>query len=144
MNNKIIIASVAGAIIIIGIVAAILIMPPMEAPVDRSAWRRDTTRLEHLKILSDRIQVYWQSNRQLPATVGQLIDGKEHKKNPKDPRYSTDYEYNVTGQQRYQLCAIFSMDTPKRQATSFWNHPGDHFCFDFHIGQEVEPVPAMD
>lgn len=145
MVQRLLIGGIAVLILSLVITVSMISKESMGPMVNETDLRRDNLRLEHLKVIATQVQVYWDKHHSLPATIGNLIDRKNFKKLPKDPRYSTDYEYNITGDQHYQLCAIFSIETPRRKddisKPGFWFHKQDHYCFDFVIAQILSPTP---
>lgn len=145
MVQKLLIGGIAVLILSLIIAVAMVSKDSAGPMVNESDLRRDNLRLDHLKVIATQVQVYWDKHHKLPATIGNLIDRKNFKRLPKDPRYSTDYEYHPTGDQRYELCAIFSIETPRRKddlsPPGFWFHKQDHYCFDFVVAQIFPATP---
>lgn len=53
-----------------------------------------------------------------------------------DPETGVAYDYRVTGEKTYELCATFTIER-KKTDTLFWNHPASKHCFSFNV--ETQP-----
>ncbi len=145
MVKKLLIGIIGLLLLSLIITIALVSKDSVEPMVNESDLRRDNLRLDHIKIVATQVQGYWDKHTKLPSTLGDLVDRYDYQELPKDPRYTTDYEYHMTGDQKYQICAIFSIETPRRKddisKSGFWFHKADHYCFDFVVAQHLPPTP---
>ena len=84
---------------------------------------REVQALCHDPDIKDRLK------RPLPATLDELaLLARTERINLTDPETSQRYEYTVTGQTTYELCATFSLQRDS-DLQVFWNHPTGRYCF---------------
>ena len=67
----------------------------------------------------------------LPATL-QDVRANSRQRQPRvlDPETGKPYEYSVTGDSTFRVCANFA-DARNEPADIAWNHPAGRYCFDF-------------
>jgi hypothetical protein len=115
------------------VVAALLVMDP---PSEQRAERLDAIRVEHLQLLSQRIDAHVEVQGTLPATLSEVASGPGDAVG--DPVTGDAYGYESTGERGYRLCATF--DTRLAPAATGmrdeWRHPAGHHCFE----RQARPV----
>ncbi|TSC57930.1 MAG: hypothetical protein Greene041679_212 [Parcubacteria group bacterium Greene0416_79] len=126
----------------------------------------DDRRLGNLQSIQWQIISYWRQKEKLPATSADLEDSISGWRAPTDPKSDTAYEYKVTGERSFELCADFSRSTlgeRERLAgrgefggsrtplalpdygsyggkpTDNWEHPSGRHCFSRTIDPELYP-----
>lgn len=101
----------------------------------------DQTRVADIQTLKYAVEDYFRINYTLPKTLVDIKTTKTYvvdQSQVNDPETNIDYEYKVSGQTSYQLCANFSTDSlndKKKQSYSSveFKHPKGHHCFDFKV-----------
>ncbi|KKW16192.1 MAG: hypothetical protein UY56_C0020G0002 [Parcubacteria group bacterium GW2011_GWA1_50_14] len=93
------------------------------SPFETRRRKMDVQRLSQFSSLRSAIQTYYDTNKKLPETLSNLPEGYSFNiKNIKDPETKADYEYKVTGEISYKLCAIFSADSPKDASSDSYSY----------------------
>jgi len=92
----IVVASIVGAFVYIG------------SPMTQRAKRFDQTRISNLQGIQRQIINNWQSKGQLPYNLTDLEDSISGYRLPTDPESDKNYEYRVSGEKNFELCAVFS------------------------------------
>lgn len=139
------------AIVITIIIAGFSIVgTPREARLARY----DAERVNDLQSIQWQTVNYWQAKQKLPATLDDIKDSLSDSVLPVDPKDQTAYEYIMKGKLSFQLCATFSMETPKgtrlegyptpaypyKDAMSEnWQHGAGKVCFDRTIDPDRYP-----
>lgn len=101
---------------------------------------------------------YWQSKNDLPAELESLNDDVLSFEVPRDPENNQPYEYSVTGETSFELCAEFSHpsrgnnQSPEVSVPSYpgdpftsssWQHDAGKVCFTRTIDPDkFRPVEA--
>lgn len=142
----IVLASIIGAFAYIG------------SPMTQRAKRFDQERTSDLQNIQRQIINNWQRKGQLPATLLDMEDSISGYKIPTDPESGKNYEYNLTGDKSFQLCAVFKLSTEEINRgsaktrsgyisdvyypgdTSNWDHERGRQCFDRTIDTQLYPV----
>ena len=124
------------AIVVLAVGAAVtagltLVGPPSEARLERL----DARRVEDLQRLSRLIDVHRAKHGRLPASLDK-VDFEPLAETIKDPATGQPYEFRSTGENRYELCAVF--DRPSTLAPSgvgqeFWAHSAGRGCFSLEV-----------
>ena len=97
MVSVIIIASIVGAVLVVG------------TPAKQRLLRFDSQRVMDLQNLQSQIVNYWQLKDKLPAALGDLNDSISGFVSPIDPETGVPYEYNGKGPLAFELCATFNI-----------------------------------
>jgi hypothetical protein len=71
--------------------------------------------------------------RGLPAGTAELVDGRGLSRLPTDPATDEPYEYRVTGERNFELCAVFARASRSEDADDFWYHAADRHCYEFDV-----------
>src|SRR3989344_7089831 len=80
-------------------------------PADQRARRFDDSRLQALQTLQSQVVDYWSQKEFLPAELKDLEDSVSGFKVPVDPETKRSYEYAITGDLSFELCAYFVTDS---------------------------------
>ncbi|TRZ64819.1 MAG: hypothetical protein D4Q79_00760 [Spirochaetia bacterium] len=99
----------------------------------------DSQRESDLQGIQSQIIYYWQKKEKLPASLNDLADSISGYKAPNDPETGALYEYKITGNLDFELCATFSAEIPKDNGTGryplkndnyLWEHGKGRTCFE--------------
>jgi hypothetical protein len=102
--------------------------------------RFDKLRTSDLRQISNEVEEYWQRRGKLPDNLQVLTrDPGRRIRSLRDPKSKELYEYSITGDTTFQLCATFETDTTaseragmrKPASEEFWAHGIGRTCFDF-------------
>lgn len=138
-----IIAAVASSVIIaLAIFASLFVIGSPSAQRDV---RLDQKRSADLDSIQSGIIGYWQDKEVLPENLDALEDDIIGYTNPTDPETYEMYEYMITGELSFQLCATFKTEADANFSNirmmgpmyydadgklSVWSHMAGHHCFD--------------
>src|SRR5690606_26750206 len=89
----------------------------------------DERRLQDLDTIRAAVNGYWRQSGRLPGSLDEARPGLLAFA---DPVSGEPYEYRVTGEQTYELCATYDRAyTPEEPqlALRFWPHPAGRHCF---------------
>lgn len=112
------------------------------SPHRSRALRFDDRREQDLQGVASAIDSYWSRNQELPeafeALAGQRIAPA---RSVRDPESGALYEYRVTGERTYELCATFALaDTEPEvvyrapgESRTFWSHGAGRECFALEV-----------
>jgi hypothetical protein len=103
------------------------------APGTQRTLRADRKRVQDLYQLTARINGMWNSkDHKLPEHLDELQDVPLA-----DPMTRAAYEYHVTGEGRYELCATFALPSEKNAMPrpGTWSHPAGRHCFSIQASQ---------
>jgi hypothetical protein len=127
-------AAAIPVVVVIGAIAGgfYLLGPPAEERARRFDQRRESD-LQRLQLATD---LYWTRGGRLPASLEELARESGTGVYSQDPDSGQAYEYRVTGNGRYELCAAFARpsDTPGQ----FWSHGEGRRCFQV-TAREIRP-----
>ena len=146
------------SIVVVGIVAGFLIAG---SPQSQRLVRLDERRVSDLQTIQWQIVNYWQRKEILPANLSELIDPIGGFILPHDPALGSNYEYSVTGDLSFQLCASFDTSSLEGENGQMlgkvmpaspaglrygdfeypvaWNHEKGRTCFERTIDPELYP-----
>jgi len=106
-------------------------------PAEQRALSFDKKRSNHLLQIANAVDVHWEHNGQLPASLDEVTN--LWVREAADPETGAPYRYQVTGERSYQLCATFAQkqDEPARDPWSnrFGRHGAGEHCFDLTSGE---------
>ena len=122
-----VVAIVSAVVVIVAALAGLYLSG---SPSEQRLLRLDERRVRDLNQLANAIQIYWQEQDQLPATLRDVVDGRRLDRLPADPDDRRDYEYSP-GEKTFRLCAEFDRSSPESDVVEFWNHPAGRHCFEF-------------
>jgi hypothetical protein len=114
----------AAAAVIAGVMVA-------GSPVEGRMQRLDGVRARDLQSIATAVDVFWQRQERLPDSLGELVTDPRAQVSIKDPETEQEYEYRVTGDDGYELCAVFALasTTDNRARDAFWLHDAGRYCF---------------
>jgi len=119
------------------------------SPATQRALQFDLRRVSDLQQISFAVDEYWARNQKLPEALEELQDSRYYfVSSLQDPETQEPYEYLVSGEKTYELCAVFSMSsTDDRQFLRFpskaWEHEEGRVCFSLEIQPRVAPQQAL-
>lgn len=112
----------------------------------------DQMRIDNMSMIQSEIINYWTRTRKLPATIEEMANINQTSY-PTDPESALPYEYIVTGDLTFQLCATFNADKQQIQTGVSKPFPVDvggniydqnytagRYCFPYTIHPELYPV----
>jgi hypothetical protein len=124
-------AIVASVVVIATVVCALVAIGP---PAQQRRMALDARRAHELSTLSNLIDMDADRAGKLPAALADL-EGAGQWLSIKDPDNGAPYEYAITGDTTYRLCAVFATATQSADAgggwgDGEWSHPAGRHCFD--------------
>lgn len=128
-----------GAVILLVFLALVYAFSVMGSPAQQRALQFDQRRLSDLQQISYAMNTYWERNKELPQSFEDL-KGQPYLyiQSVNDPETEELYEYQVLGENTYELCAVFETDSSKYQQRSrvkvsfseqVWEHEIGRTCF---------------
>lgn len=114
-------------------------------PAEQRLYRLDERRVNHLNQLSFAVQRRWNSDGSLPQSLEALVDGQLMSKLPVDPETGAEYGYEITSENQYRLCAVFSRPGRGDTGGDFWAHEAGYQCFSFtaHDRENDRAFPSV-
>jgi hypothetical protein len=119
------------AVVVAGAIVAGLLV--LGSPIEEREQQLDARRVGDLRMLASMLTARWNQTQQLPAGTAELVDGRSMSRLPVDPSAKTPYDYRVTGQRQFELCAAFSRASPPHESGDFWVHEAAPKCFAFDV-----------
>ena len=122
----------AGAVVVVSVAAAFLVMGP---PAAQREARLDARRVEDLQRLAGGIESHARLQDALPPSLATLSAQPGARWPTRDPA-GAPYGYAVTGKRSYRLCAVFTTDTARAPDDAppwggdEWSHAVGERCFD--------------
>ena len=126
------------------------------SPIDQRGKKLDQDRVTRLGNLQMNIEDYYRPHGYLPKYLKDLTDNSGYtsfsESNTKDPETGDLFEYEVTGQTSYKLCATFSTDSIKGDYSSTvvyspyanaFVHPKGNKCFELQLKNVVPIIPTI-
>jgi hypothetical protein len=128
----------AGSIVAVAIASGFVILG---SPMTERLRRLDERRVDDLRAIRDAVERMvverkedeLRLKRALPATLDEVaafVETEEYRQQVRltDPQTGAKYEYRVTGESAFELCATFSLSR-EEERDMFWNHPAGRHCF---------------
>lgn len=126
---------------IISIIVAVLVataviggMIIVGTPGERRAQELDNQRVNDLSSIQSSVLEYWRTQEKLPDDIAELEDPLAYFVAPLDPQTGIQYEYNVTGEYSFELCAEF--ETESLNPTAHFDETNESFA--------IAPYPNYD
>jgi hypothetical protein len=122
-----ILAGAAVVVVAAAVAAGLYVVGP---PAEERARRLDLRRVDDLARIAGWIDTYWTRHASLPASLDLLASPSDPV--PVDPVTGRSYEYRVTGEKMYEICATFDRASEPRAARSgvdLWRHGSGRQCF---------------
>ena len=137
-------------IVIFSVLAAVVYgMTLVGSPAEQRQLQFDQRRTSDLQQLASAIDTYWTQKDALPKGFDDLKNQSfTYIQSVRDPETGESYEYYVTGEKTYELCAVFATDsaryemktkTPFPFSTEQWNHAKGRACFAREV-QSTSPI----
>ncbi len=123
--------AIFSAVVVAGAIVAGLLV--LGSPVEERQQQFDVRRVGDLRMLASIVTARWSQTQQLPTDTAELVDGRITSRLPVDPSDKTAYDYRVTGQRHFELCAKFSRASPPQESGDFWAHEAGPKCFAFDV-----------
>jgi len=122
----------ASAIVLLSIVSGLLII---DSPWTARKRSLDRARSGDLQWVMNTIRQSHRDNGKLPESLDKL-DASGAYASKSDPVTDKRYEYTITGQTTFQLCATFDLENSDQQAGygPFVVHGAGRQCFDLAVG----------
>lgn len=134
----------SSVVIVAAIIASLFVVG---SPAKQRDARLDQNRVSDLQSIQSSLIDYWRDKETLPETLAALEDDIIGYRNPVDPETGEAYEYSVTDELSFQLCATFATESdgsgqsvyPKPMMYDFgymggdfdvWSHAEGRVCFD--------------
>lgn len=126
-------------------------------PWEARLYRYDDEKVGNLQAIQSQIIYYWQSKQALPQELDELNDSISGFMVPTDPQTSAGYEYRVTGDHSFALCATFNAQAQgtayrtgnlsrpvapvgKGVAPDNWYHEAGSYCYERTIDPDLYPL----
>lgn len=94
-------------VIVIAVAASFFIIG---TPGNERLRRIDDMRVNHLSAIQNEIVNFWTKKNSLPTALSELQNDISYFNVPTDPETNAQYEYKVSGQYQFELCANFATD----------------------------------
>lgn len=144
---------------IMGIVSLLIIIASfigtffiIEPPAEARKKAFDQTRVNNLQEIKYAIDDYYREYQQLPASLTDLAASRGYIKIT-DPKTGQPFEYQISSNDSYQLCAEFDTTNKNQPADQYSYPPYSEFlfdagrnCFNRQVSQsdkEIKPLPAQ-
>lgn len=145
-----VLAAAASIIVIAAIVMGFVLFG---SPHTQRLRRFDERRVNDLSWIQQEVTNYWQINKKLPQNLELLNNDLTGFHLSVDPQTAKNYEYIISGQLNFQLCAEFGIKGddygvqygPYRagKAVDSWHHEAGRVCFDRKIDPTLmQPMPT--
>ena len=144
------------SVVVVGIVAGFFVAG---SPQNQRLVRQDEQRVGNLQTIQWQIINYWQKKGILPVSLDELVDPISGFVVPRDPESGLSYEYNLSGELGFNLCAVFSTvaqedsgsvsrmavpitanGLPYPDKQNVWWHEKGRVCFERTIDPDLYPV----
>ena len=154
------ITALISSLVIIGCIVCSFFV--IGSPAQQRNVRMDLQRVNDLQTIQSSLINYWQNKDVLPENLSLLEDDLSGYRSPMDPETKQSYEYRMTGELSFELCATFETQSPDELEThqipvyyefgygdpsfDIWSHEAGRFCFERTIDpdrfkEEVSTAP---
>ena len=99
------------------------------SPAEQRRLRADERRVSDLQQLARAIQSYYMETTSLPDGLDALVNGWISSGLPRDPESEAGYDYEITGDRTFRLCAEFARESRSGTAGEFWLHAEGRHCY---------------
>lgn len=131
-----------GVLTICTVVLLIISFNVTGSPFEMQKIGSDTKRLNHFRLLSEKIDAYYYDNSQLPSTL-QLVMKTEQ--DLADPITKQPIGYKTIDQHSYELCTTFATDSEKiklstifyNQETSTMSYRAGYSCVRLRVAENI-------
>ena len=110
------------------VVAGILVVG---SPAEERTRRLDRRRVEDLAAMASSVDLFWTRHSRLPASLEELRREPGASEPAGDPMTNAPYEYRVSSDRAFELCARFEGDSARDPVarSGFWSHGAGLHCF---------------
>jgi hypothetical protein len=130
----------AQAAVAVVAVVALTGLPIVGPPAAERARRLDERRVGDLRAVASAVNVYFTRHDRLPRSLAELsaeggLDVRQR------ARETGPFEYRVTGERSYELCAVFEREAAARRLPAdgdFWAHGVGRQCFPLTIEEHKD------
>jgi type II secretory pathway pseudopilin PulG len=136
-------ARTAAATVVLVVVTSIVGGLVLAGSPQRSRLTRlDDRREQDLQVIARAIDAYWSQHQELPEGIESLPQQRiSPAKSVRDPQSDEPYEYRITGEKTYELCATFVLEDSeperihraRRNSEQFWSHGAGPTCFQLEV-----------
>ncbi len=127
------------------------------SPAEQRRLRLDNERVSNLQDIYYNIQSYYINNDTLPTALTDLQNSPNYFANLTDPETGEIFEYTVSSESSYELCAVFNTEnillesSPERPRVTkagmqseptFWKHGKGRTCFDLTVQKKDTTKPG--
>lgn len=105
-------------------------------PSERYARRLDERRVADLREIAQAVDLHLERQGSMPASLAELGDVLGTRVPTSDPATSAPYEYSLTGERGYTLCATFERRSEGVTDDGRWTHAAGPQCFTLTAGDE--------
>lgn len=114
------------------------------SPTQQRVLRFDNLRSQNLQSLKYSIDAYYTQSGKLPATLSDLNQAPYYLGGTiTDPETGTAYEYTITGDKNYNLCAMFGAATQQKNGTTN-PYGSDTFAYTHTAGKQCYSLIAPE
>jgi len=142
---------ISSVVVLAALVGGFLLMG---SPSTQRKQRFDERRVSDLQNIQYQVINFYQRKGSLPNNLDELKDPLSgFGIIPNDPETGSSYEYEKTGDLKFRLCAMFSLESRNGQNDSYakapifdrrinddWQHESGRQCFDREIDPELYPA----
>ncbi len=135
---------VIGAVVIIVAAVGYAIFL-MGTPGQQRDIRLDRQRVSDLQNIAHNIDTYLDLNETMPGRLEDMIGPQYYLQSIEDPETGVRYEYRVTADTDYELCADFATESSERESDrrafseSVWDHGAGRTCFQLTAKSRASP-----
>lgn len=138
---------VVAAVVIAATVAAAVMV--MGTPPEQRLTRLDQRRVQDLQRIVQAVNHHARIHGELPEDLAALASQPGATLPTLDPMDGSAYEYAVTGQWTWRVCAHFSSSTADRRDLSLgqadtWAHGAGRHCFEQRVPEDSRPDGDAD
>ncbi len=115
------------------------------SPTQARLQRLDSERISALQSIQYAVEAYYTNNEQLPASLDDLGTFKPFDTDFIDTSTGQAFQYKITGDVTYQLCATFDTNTEdvtRRDSNDWpskeWSHTTGEYCFEKTAPQQID------
>jgi hypothetical protein len=96
--------------------------------------RNDEARVTSIRAIKSAVDTYYSKNTRLPRSLAEIGDKFRNGGSLVDPETKQSFEYKITGDKSYEVCAVFAtstlgeLDTYRKE----FEHPAGQHCFEFN------------
>jgi len=126
-------ATGSSVVVVAAIIAGLWIIG---SPAEQRLLRLDEQRANDLRQLSSAAEFRWSRDDRLASAAPELVDGRYLSRLPTDPGTGEPYEYRVTSERSFEVCASFDRPSRSELVGDFWFHESGRQCFGFDVTED--------